>query len=180
MIRTIADLPFRRLPPDELLGIAWDRPGFVDDDFTGFGFGLVPRLRLAATAPLDEVRSGPNPGAQYALAAPLVLALHSAERSPGSGPDDDFDLELEAEGERLHVPLARFLAVWLPRLPELHGCTDLVLALCNPTGYPIPRPPALPPSCRFWYGVSDVDSFAERDVDGQPFHGLSATRWMMR
>lgn len=159
MVATIADIPFPQTPPDDLLGIDWGRPGFVDDDHTGFGFGVVPRLLLR------------SPTTSTLRTAPLVLALHSADRDPLAPPSAPFDLELDVFDERLHVPLERFLAVWLPRLPH---AADLVLALCNPTAYPLTRPAGLATSTRFWYALSDVDSFAESD---SPAPGLVTTTW---
>lgn len=147
MVTTIAELPFREALPDDLLGIDWARPDALDEDHTGFGWGHVPRLTLAASLTRDEVL----------LEDPLVLALHSADRPAEADRGAPFDLELVVAGERLHLPLERFLAVWLPRLPP---STDIVLAVCNPTGYPIPRPPGLPAMTRLWVPTGDVDSSA--------------------
>jgi hypothetical protein len=156
MVATIADIPFQQAPPDDLLGIDWGRPGFVDEDHLGFGWGIVPRLRLVGTSPYSRVD----------LDNALVLALHSADRAPDS--DAPFDLELVIAGERLHVPLDRFLAVWLPKLP---AATDVVLALCNPTAWPLARPP-LAAGARCWCATSDVDSSAEVSA-------ATATTWIL-
>ncbi len=179
MVATIADIPFLQTPPDELLGIDWGRPGFVDDDHTGFGFGVVPRLVLRSQT-TSTLLAPPR--------VPLVLALHTADRDPLTPSDAPFDLELDIGDERLHVPLDRFLAVWLPRLTTAHHPTDLVLALCNPTNHPLVRPPQLAPSTRFWYASSNVDSFAEQGAPGpnpaplSPDHlttwGLAAQQWV--
>lgn len=148
MVATIADLPFSMAPPDDLLGIDWGRPGFVDEDHQGFGWGIVPRLSLISTR-----------SERIELRDALVLALHSAERGhSGSGP---FDLEFVVDGETLHVPLDRFLEVWLPRLPP---SPELVLAVCNPTAFPLRRPP-LPERTRVWAPVGNVDSSAQHQSD---------------
>lgn len=166
MVGRIADLPFRPAPPDELLGIDWGRPGFVDEDHDGFGWGLVPRLELVGT---DD---GPEGGERRLLEGALVLALHSAEReATATGP---FDLELVVDGERLHVPLERFLEVWLPRLPP---ADELVLAVCNPTAFRFTRPSAAR-ATRCWAALGDVDSSARRDpTTHETTWALSARSW---
>lgn len=163
-VLTIADLPFRPAPPDDLLGIDWGRPGFVDEDHVGFGWGLVPRLELV----------GVSDGSSRLLTDPLVLALHSAERDGDTAADAPFDLELVVDGERLHVPLERFLEVWLPRLPRTH---DVVLALCNPTGFEFVRP-RLRDGTRCWAALGDVDSSARIDpITQETTWALSARGW---
>lgn len=161
MVGRIADLPFRPAPPDDLLGIDWGRPGFVDDEHEGFGWGLVPRLELVGT----------DDGTTHLLEGALVLALHSADREDGTAP---FDLELVVEGERLHVPLDRFLEVWLPSLPE---AKDLVLAVCNPTAFRFTRSSAAR-ATRCWAALGDVDSSARRDpITHETTWALSARSW---
>ncbi|HRE89990.1 MAG TPA: hypothetical protein PK095_12725, partial [Myxococcota bacterium] len=163
-VLTIADLPFHSAPPDGLLGIDWGRPGFVDEDHLGFGWGKVPRLELI----------GVSDRSARLLLNPLVLALHSAERDEDEDPDTPFDLELVVDGERLHLPLDRFLAVWLPKLPP---SLDVVLALCNPTGFRFSRPP-LPDGARCWAALGDVDSSARLDPTTQETTwALSARSW---
>lgn len=180
MVATIADIPFLQTPPDELFGIDWGRPGFVDDDHTGFGFGVVPRLLLRSPT-IETLLAAPR--------VPLVFALHSADRDPLTPADAPFDLELDIGDERIHVPLDRFLAVWLPRVTTAVNPTDLVLALCNPTGYALGRPPGLAASTRFWYATSDVDSFGQQDStfsskpakrsrDDLTTWGLTAQQWV--
>lgn len=167
MVATIADLPFKPAPPDDLLGIDWGRPGFVDEDHIGFGWGLVPCLELVDT----------DNRAPRMLSGALVLALHSADRAAGDVDDNTpFDLELEVDGERLHIPLERFLEVWLPKLPR---ADDLVLALCNPTGFRFSRPQSAK-TTRCWAALGDVDSSARRDPTTQETTwALSARSWML-
>lgn len=163
-VLTIADLPFRPAPPDDLLGIDWGRPGFVDEDHVGFGWGFVPRLELV----------GLSDRSRRLLTNPLVLALHSAERDEDDAADTPFDLELVVNGERLHVPLERFLEVWLPRLPETN---DVVLAVCNPTGFRFGRPRWMS-GARCWAALGDVDSSAQNDpITQETTWALSARSW---
>lgn len=152
-----------------MLGIAWDRPDFVDDDATGFGWGIVPRLMLTG-----------DDGAGVMLEAALVLALHNAPEPEGAVLADGrsleqhgFDLEFAVDGERLHVPLERFLAAWLGRLPR---AVEVVLALCNPAARAVARPVGLAAGSRLWWAQGNVDSWAEDD-GGKVTWGLSAGRW---
>lgn len=163
-VLTIAGLPFQSAPPDDLLGIDWGRPGFVDEDHLGFGWGVVPRLELV----------GVSDRSSRLLVNPLVLALHSAERDEEQDEATPFDLELVVDGERLHVPLEKFLGVWLPRLPP---ADDVVLALCNPTGFRFSRP-HLTDATRCWAALGDVDSSARFDPTTQETTwALSARSW---
>jgi hypothetical protein len=155
-------LPFRVQAPDALLGLDWARPGTVDDDYRGFGWGFVPGLVLGSAC---EPR--------VMLASPLVLALHNAP------PEDalestGFLLEFDIDGERLHVELEAFLKVWLPRLPT---ADTVVLALCNPERRELPRPRGLSGGTRFIHALGDVESWGEDDGRGQVVRGLRAEAW---
>jgi hypothetical protein len=113
----IQDLPFQRLPCFELLGFDRDRY-FVDREYAGYGWALPPRITLDGRDSMAVVES------------PLLLALHSFDDSPALEGDIllEFVLEGSADGS-VAVPLSRFLADWLPRLPD---SSSIVLALCNP------------------------------------------------
>ena len=167
LVGAIAALPFTPLGPDALLGLDWSRPGVVDDDYRGFGWGFVPHLVLEG----DE-------GVYAELAAPLVLALHNAppEDAVDGGDKGDFLLEFDVDGERLHVGLEAFLRVWLPQLPATE---TIVLALCNPEGKVLGRPTGLPAGTRLVHALGDVDSWGEDDGHGHITHGLRARAWRM-
>lgn len=168
MITTIAELPFASKAPGALLGVSLGRGEGVDTSFTGTGWGRVSPLALEAPgAPAVRLRDA------------LVLALHGGDDDPGEAPRPaargPWDLEFQLPGETLLVPVERFLAVHLPRLPP---AADVVLALCNPLHRPLARPPALAPGARLWYALGNVDSFAEPDPLGRPLYGLAATQWI--
>lgn len=105
----IADLPFREVPPLELLNLHVDRDE-PDPDYTGFGWCR------ASVALNDRVVDGA-----------LILALHTVEG--GGGADGDLDLEFFLTADRsVVVSLRKFLEVWRPRL----GAGPCVLSVCNP------------------------------------------------
>ena len=151
-ISAIAELPFHRRPPLELLGLTEDRVT-VDHDYTGFGWAVLERLTLAsaATDQLDD------------LSDVLVVAVHAAD----DGPAMTADLELEfVVGDRgLLVPLTSFLATWLPRLPTT---SEVVLASCNPHRAALPSVSGR----AYLYGLGPVDSWLDLAPDG----GLTGAR----
>lgn len=163
MIERIADLPFERRAPLELLGIRRGRPE-PDLEFAGFGWGRLPRLELAG-------RTVPS----IQLVEPLVLALHTPDvHDPAATELElEFELELGSETVSLVVPLARFLEQRVPRLPG--DARDIVLALCNPTGMPV-RAPSWLEDRRLHWASGDVIAWLDVD-DGDERIRLQAERW---
>lgn len=158
-MKSCRDLPFVEQTPSELLGIVPGRVA-VDEDFEGFGWGRVPRLRLESSEGAVELQDV------------IVIALHAAdgdESAPG-----DLDLELRVGDEALIVALSTLLATWAPTLP---GNGTWVLALCNPTGKAITRPASIPPAVPLWLALGDVDAWAEGDDRGALL-GLTARSWI--
>lgn len=151
-VSAIAELPFHRRPPLELLGLTETRDT-VDLDYTGFGWAVVEHLALASTAT----------GQVDDLTDALVVAVHAAD----DGPAMTADVELEfVIGERgLLVPLTRFLATWLPRLPTARA---VVLAACNPHRATLPTVDGR----AYHYGLGPVDSWLDLAPDG----GLTGAR----
>lgn len=145
MIRSIAEIPFPRRGPLEVLHLDGDRDG-LDEDYAGFGHGRVDELTLEGRDGAVVVRDA------------LVLALHCVE---GGGDDpDDIELEFvvdEATGASVSAALSAFLAARLPAL--LGGERAVVLALCNPRPVAVARPPCLPPGSPLYYGLGDVESW---------------------
>lgn len=156
--RALADLPFARRPPLELLGLTEDRAE-VDTDYGGFGWTLVERLWLDDGA------------AQTAVDDALVLALHAADDGAALG--DDIELEFDLGDARAIAPLSAFLARWLPRLPS---AATIVLALCNPHHARLPAPSAA--SGRpVWYGCGPVDSWLDHHADHDRLRLVAAAGW---
>lgn len=138
----IADLPFRERPVLELLHLDEDRD-LPSRAYAGFGWAQVDELWLAV---------GADDGAPVRDA--LVLALHSAD--DGEVLPGDIELEFELPGAPVTVLASDFLARWLPALPPARA---IVLALCNPHGATLRRPPgAVVP---IHYGRGDVESWRD-------------------
>lgn len=152
------DLPFEEQAPRELFGIVPGRDT-IDDDFEGFGWSRVGRLRLEGE------------GQAIALRDAVVVALHAASPEEDESAEGDLDLELRVGDEVLIVPLSTFLATWAPRLPK---ADTWVLALCNPGHEPLVRPTHVPDGVALWFGMGDVDAW--EDPDGG--FTLTATRWI--
>lgn len=156
--RALADLPFARRPPLELLGLTEDR-ATVDTTYAGFGWTLVDRLWLDAGGALTRVDDA------------LVLALHAAD--DGAALADDVELEFELGEVRAIAPLSAFLARWLPRLPT---ATTVVLALCNPHHARLPAPAAAA-GRPVWYGRGPVDSWLDHAPDHDRLRLVAAASW---
>jgi hypothetical protein len=156
--RALADLPFARRPPLELLGLTHDRDE-IDTGYAGFGWTLVDRLWLDDGAGLTAVDDA------------LVLALHAADDGAALG--DDVELEFELGDARAIAPLSAFLARWLPRLPT---AATVVLALCNPHHARLPAPPAAG-GRPLWYGRGPVDSWLDHHADHDRLRLVAAAGW---
>lgn len=161
-IRSIRELPFAEESPRALFGIV---PGRVtiDEDFEGFGWSRLPRLRL------ESLESGVVDD----IGVALVIALHSASPDEDESAEGDLDLELRVGDEVLIVALSTFLAAWAPLLP---AAQTWVLAVCNPGQEPLVRPTGVPAGVALWFGFGDVDAFADHDRLGDLF-GFTAKRW---
>jgi hypothetical protein len=139
---TIAELPFVERPATELLGFVNGRAE-LDRDYAGYGWARVDRLWLSEPARESRVDDA------------LVLALHSPDDAAPIAGDIELELELPHGGSVL-VMLSKFLATWLPKLPEAPA---YVLALCNPTGATIGAGAGAP----LWYAGGDVESWIDPD-----------------
>lgn len=151
VIGSIAEIPFRRRAPLEVLHLDGDREG-VDDDYVGYGHGRLDALTLAGADGSIVVRDA------------LVLALHCAD--PGEALPDDIELEFFLEGfapgASVSAPLSGFLSVWLPALQ--HDERAVVLALCNPHRAAVRRPAAMAPSTPLHYATGEVESWYDDGV----------------
>lgn len=151
MIRSIAQLPFRRRAPLEMLRLDGDRDA-PDGDYTGFGHSRVEALTLAGRDRSVVVRDA------------LVLALHCAD--PGEALPDDIELEfvLDEVAPDLSVSalLSTFLGVWLPTLRGDERA--VVLALCNPHRAAVARPEGIDPATPLFYATGDVESWYDHGV----------------
>lgn len=128
----------------ELLHLDEDRDQPAKD-YAGYGWAQVDELWLAV---------GEDDGERVTDA--LVLALHSAD--DGEAIADDIELEFELADRPVSVLASAFLAQWLPKLPPARA---VVLALCNPHGAILRRPPgAVVP---IHYGRGDVESWRDGD-----------------
>lgn len=124
-VPTIAELPFVERPVIELLALDRDEPL---PDYAGYGWAKVDRLWLAGER-----------GAPKQVDNALVIAVHAADE--GAPQAEDIELELEIDRDlAVRVALSRFLAVWLPRLPQ--DVAAIVLVTCNPHRARLPLPPA--------------------------------------
>lgn len=130
----------------ELLHLAEDRDEPAQD-YAGFGWAQVDEIWLAI---------GDDDGERVTDA--LVLALHSADDGPALA--DDIELELELPEGPVTVLLSDFLARWLPKLPPARA---IVLALCNPHGATLRRPPGAVVPVPVHYGRGDVQSWRDGD-----------------
>lgn len=163
---TLATIPFAAREPLELLGF---RPGreAADLDYAGFGHALVPRVELRGADGRRIVTDA------------RVLALHSADDAAPLA--DDVELEFWIDDETALVALlSRFLAVRGPALCA--GADAWILALCNPHGARLQRPPgvALP----IHYAVGDVHARLDADHPGpwsldEVTLTLHADRWLI-
>ncbi len=148
-IRAIAEIPFRRREPLELLNLQIDRDE-PDPDYTGFGYSRVPLIRL-------EAADGTPP---LVVRDALLIALHCTEIGPAL--PDDVELEFfvdEVEKDySVTTPLSAFLASWLPKIRGDEQA--VVLALCNRHRAAIPRPAALG-ATPFYFAEGDVDSWLD-------------------
>ncbi len=149
VIGTIAELPFRERPVLELLNLVGERAE-PDPDYAGYGWARVSRLWLAETGaparPVDDV---------------LLLALHCPD--DGEALADDIELYFELpEPPPVTVLASKFLATWLPRVPQ--DASAIVLALCNPHEGSLAQPSATRLPLHFALG--EVESWQSRD-DGR-------------
>lgn len=173
--RSLAELPFDRYEPLALLGL---RPGpdgrwrrEPDPDYAVFGW-----------AEADAVVLESDDGTRQRVEPVLVLALHSTDEP---APDDAvIELELDLPDPAgvaaplvVRAPLDRFLAAWLPRLPQ--APPHVVLALCNPRRLDPARPPELG-ARTLHYAHGDVLSWLDAH-DGAPSEiRLHAPTWHRR
>ncbi|WP_152629627.1 hypothetical protein [Haliangium ochraceum] len=148
-----------------------------DYSYYGYGYARVGSLWLTAEGERD-----PRPP----LRDVLLLAVHTPDDAEPerddlllefwidpevveeAGPDDDY---------AIHVPLSRFLEIWLPRISG--GERAVVLALCNPHHTVLARPAGLPPMT-LHYPLGDVTSWCDEAVDGLAGLGhlrLTADAW---
>lgn len=160
-IRSLVEIPFRRLHPLDLLHLREDRDA-PDPDFAGFGYGRVDRIWLedgsGACEPVEDA---------------LVLALHSSDL--GQAHPDDVELEffVDEVGPDYSVK-ARLSAFLAARLAGVRGDERaIVLALCNPHRAVLGRPAAAG-TLPLHYPMGDVESWL--DPDG-PRLRLTAGAW---
>lgn len=160
-IRTLAEIPFRRLDPLDLLHLRDERAA-PDPDFAGFGYGRVDRIWLEDGS-----------GACMSVEDALVLALHSSDL--GAPHPDDVDLEFFVDEVAPDYSVKARLSVFLAaRLESVRGDERaIVLALCNPHRAAIARPAAAG-SLPLHYPMGDVESWL--DPDG-PRLRLTAGAW---
>lgn len=164
LISSIADLPFHEQDPLTLLG--FDVHGERTDpdlDYAGFGYARVDELWLTCEGDPESLPPVRNA---------LLLALHTADDDDDDAEPlaDDLLLEFcidEPDGEgnddySLTAMLSRFLEIWLPRLSSDESA--IVLALCNPRGTVIARPP-LPGGQPIYYAAGDVISWLDQPDD---------------
>ena len=125
--RSIAELPFRERPIDELLALDRDADD-PDPGFSGYGWARADEVWL-------EAAHGPRRRVTDAL----LIAVHSADDGPALA--DDIELEFELEpGQSVTALASTFLDVWLPRLPA--DAAAIVVVACNPHRAALRRPPA--------------------------------------
>jgi hypothetical protein len=149
-IRSLAEIPFDRREPLDLLNLSQDRAA-PDADYTGFGHTR-----------LDLVWLEDKTGTRVPVPDALVLALHSCDL--GEAMPDDVQLEFfidEVEpGYSVRANLSDFLRA---RLPELRGDEGaIVLAMCNPHRATLARPAAAG-SVPVHYPVGDVESWLDEE-----------------
>ena len=169
-VHSIADLPFHERPVLELLHLAAHRVA-PDRDYAGYGWARVPRVWL--TTPMEAARPVDDA---------LVLALHSADDAEVLADDIELYFELDAQVP-VTVLASRFLARWLPRLPQ--DAAALVLVLCNPhhailPPFPVPLLPLAPlplTAVPVFYAHGDVESWLERTAAGDHRLELLAPAW---
>jgi hypothetical protein len=152
-IRSLAEIPFCRMDPRDLLNLRGDREE-PDPDYTGFGHCRADEVWL------EDGRGGCVP-----VRDALILALHSCDL--GAPHPDDVELEFFAEevapGYSVTALLSTFLAA---RLAELRGDEGaIVLAMCNPHRAEIPRPPSAG-AAPVYYALGDVESWLDDDGGG--------------
>jgi hypothetical protein len=149
-VRAIAELPFRRRDPLELLHVQVYRDA-PDADYTGFGHARIDELVLEGDGCAPEV-----------VRDALVLAVHSMEDPEAL----DGDLELEfvmpevTPDYSVTVLLSDFLRIWLPRVRRDERA--VVLVVCNPNQTALRRPPGAGRT-PFYYPLGDVESWLDRD-----------------
>jgi len=172
--QSLAEVPFLRHDAMALLALCPDAEGRrrdePDDDFAGYGYGIVHDLVLESAD-----------GSQRVVPSALVLALHCTDEPSTL---EEIELELDVVdpegGEALTVlaPLGAFLRAHLPRLPDQPD--DVVLALCNPRALDVPRLAALGQR-RLHFAHGDVLSWLvlHDDDDGMEFR-LQAETWHQR
>lgn len=159
-IRTLAEIPFLRQDPLDLLNLRVERER-PDQDYTGSGHCRVDEVWLE------------DPDGCVAVRDALILALHSCDL--GAPRPDDVELEFFADevapGYSVTAMLSAFLGA---RLGELRGDERaIVLAMCNPHRATIARPPAAGDT-PVHYALGDVESWL--DLDG-PRLRLRADAW---
>lgn len=147
-IRSLAEIPFNRREPLDLLNLSQDRAA-PDADYTGFGH-----------ARLDLVWLQDEAGGRVPVPDALVLALHSCDL--GAALPDDIELEFfidEVEpGYSVRAMLSAFLRA---RLPDLRGDERaIVLAMCNPYRATLATPAAAG-SVPVHYAIGDVESWLD-------------------
>ena len=153
--RSVAELEFTRRSARDLLNVANDRD-LPDTEHYAFGWGIVAPLVLKSSA-----------GTAVPLRSALVLAVHSADEP---SPDAE-DLELEFDIDygpgpddyvAIIVTLGLFVTLHLPRVLAQQPATDVVFAMCNPTGRPL-RIPYVAGVRTYWWAEGDVDSWVDPD-----------------
>jgi hypothetical protein len=161
VIRTLAEIPFERREPLELLNLAADRDE-PDPDYTGFGHCLV-----------DVVWLEDDAGTCVPVRDARIVALHSCDLGPAMADDVvlEFFVDQVAPGYSVTARLSAFLAA---RLDGLRGEERaIVLAMCNPHRAALASPPAAG-STPVHYAIGDVESWL--DPDG-PSLRLRAEAW---
>jgi hypothetical protein len=145
-IRSIAEIPFERRDPLELLNLHLDRDE-PDPDYTGFGYATVDAIQLRS-----------HRGDSRIVRNVLVVALHCTEIDPVRAPNDvelEFFIPAVSPTYSVTAPLSRFLAIWLPRI--LTDESAIVLALCNRHAARLPAMGDRP----IHHAFGDVDSWLD-------------------
>ncbi len=157
----IAEIPFPEVDVLPLLGFDPARSG-PEMEYERFGHAHLPRVELVAR--------GDGAGSPRRVVGARVFALHSAD--DGEAHAEDIDLEFWVDDETaLLVSLALFLE---RRGAALVGSAPaLVLALCNPHGASLVRPPGI--DVPIFSAEGDVIAHFEIDPAVDPTAGIGAS-----
>ncbi len=173
-VTTLAALPFPERDPWELLGLD---PGRSEPDLDHETSGYC-RLPAVSIEDADGRR-------KTLVGGILLLGLHS--RDDAEPRTDDVELEFVLrDGDETYSAVTRLSEFLRLRLAGLvHGAGTVVLALCNPQGATVTRPPGLGER-PLYYADGDVTAWMQRRpgahgwTPGEVEIILAAERWHQR